>query len=120
MSNQSRDAEAIFFIIRRFRIFKLATTVEVKCNNNIISGQVTMCAKFPTLVTATIFHVCAAIIVINRAMSTPSLREIMGVIYHQYCHGIRVRGQQWSRCGYGRLLLNLLWLLHVQASGTAK
>ena len=29
-------------------------------------------------------------------------------------------GQQWPRCGYGRLLLNLLWLLHVLASGIAK
>ena len=28
------EAEAIFFKIRRFWIFKLATTVGVKCNNN--------------------------------------------------------------------------------------
>ena len=33
------EAEAIFFKIRRFRIFKLATNVGVKCNNNSIDAQ---------------------------------------------------------------------------------
>ena len=42
------EVEAIFFKIKRFWIFKLATIVVVKCNNdNIISNYVTMYAKFP-------------------------------------------------------------------------
>ena len=55
-------------------------------------------------------------------MSTPSLREIMGVvyvIYHQYYHGIRVGGFTAASSGNDVVMvgyfLSLLWLLHVLA-----
>ena len=59
-------------------------------------------------------------------MSTPSLREIMGVIYmiyHQSCHGIRALGFTVASSGRDMFMIGsffLLWLLHVLASGTAK
>ena len=119
------ETEAVFFKIRRFRIFKLATTVGVKnvtiiilflgTNQCMLNFHFSYCHNFLKLSQLIKSHEHTVFVRDHGC----DIRDIPPILqWHQssrvYC------GQQWPRCGYGRLLLNLLWLLHVLASGTAK